>query len=48
MDQASRPGTTERGIRVLDEVADRGWGDRDGAVADPDGNTIYLRSRPAQ
>lgn len=37
----------ERGIPVLDEVANREWGDRDGAVADPDGNTVYLRSRPA-
>jgi catechol 2,3-dioxygenase-like lactoylglutathione lyase family enzyme len=37
----------ERGVRVLDEVADRAWGDRDGAVADPDGNTVYLRSRSA-
>jgi lactoylglutathione lyase len=36
----------ERGVRVLDEVADREWGDRDGAVADPDGNTVYLRSQP--
>jgi catechol 2,3-dioxygenase-like lactoylglutathione lyase family enzyme len=34
-----------RGVRVLDEVANREWGDRDGAVADPDGNAVYLRSR---
>jgi catechol 2,3-dioxygenase-like lactoylglutathione lyase family enzyme len=36
---------TARGAPVLDEVADREWGDRDGAVADPDGNTVYLRTR---
>jgi catechol 2,3-dioxygenase-like lactoylglutathione lyase family enzyme len=35
----------DRGARVLDEVADREWGDRDGAVEDPDGNTVYVRSR---
>jgi lactoylglutathione lyase len=37
----------ERGISVVDEVVDREWGDRDGAVEDPDGNTVYLRSRDA-
>ena len=34
------------GMRVIEEVADRDWGDRDGAVVDPDGNVVYLRSRP--
>jgi lactoylglutathione lyase len=31
------------GAGVLEEPATREWGDRDGAVADPDGNRIYLR-----
>lgn len=33
-----------RGVPVLEEASDRDWGDRDGAVQDPDGNVIYLRS----
>ena len=33
-----------RGVPVLEEPSDRDWGDRDGAVEDPDGNAIYLRS----
>jgi catechol 2,3-dioxygenase-like lactoylglutathione lyase family enzyme len=33
-------------VIVVDEPSVRGWGDRDGAVADPDGNVIYLRSAP--
>ena len=33
-----------QGIRVVDEPSVREWGDRDGAVADPDGNVVYLRS----
>jgi catechol 2,3-dioxygenase-like lactoylglutathione lyase family enzyme len=36
-----------RGVPVVDEPADRSWGDRDGAVSDPDGNVIYLRSEIA-
>jgi catechol 2,3-dioxygenase-like lactoylglutathione lyase family enzyme len=35
-----------RGVRVLEEASDRDWGDRDGAVEDPDGNVVYLRSVP--
>jgi catechol 2,3-dioxygenase-like lactoylglutathione lyase family enzyme len=31
-------------VPVVDEPSDRAWGDRDGAVTDPDGNVIYLRS----
>ena len=34
------------GTPVLEEATDRDWGDRDGAVEDPDGNIIYLRSSP--
>jgi lactoylglutathione lyase len=33
-----------QGVPIVDEPSDRGWGDRDGAVADPDGNVVYLRS----
>jgi uncharacterized glyoxalase superfamily protein PhnB len=33
-----------RGVRVLEEASDRDWGDGDGAVEDPDGNVVYLRS----
>jgi catechol 2,3-dioxygenase-like lactoylglutathione lyase family enzyme len=36
------------GVRVVDEPADREWGDRDGAVEDPDGNTVYLRTGSEQ
>lgn len=32
------------GVSVVEEVIDREWGDRDGAVTDPDGNVLYLRS----
>ena len=35
---------TARGVRVSEPVADRSWGDRDGAVLDPDDNVVYLRS----
>lgn len=31
------------GIEVLEEPQAREWGDKDGAVADPDGNRVYLR-----
>lgn len=31
------------GVEVLEEPEAREWGDKDGAVADPDGNRIYLR-----
>jgi len=34
------------GLEILEEPEKREWGDRDGAVADPDGNRIYLRERP--
>ena len=34
------------GVPIVEEVADRDWGDRDGAVEDPDGNVVFLRSRP--
>lgn len=34
-----------KGIPVLEEREDRDWGDRDGAVQDPDGNVVYLRSK---
>jgi catechol 2,3-dioxygenase-like lactoylglutathione lyase family enzyme len=37
-----------RNVSVLDEPSDRAWGDRDGAVADPDGNVVYLRSTGAR
>ena len=33
-----------RGVPVVEEATNRAWGDRDGAVKDPDGNLIYLRS----
>jgi lactoylglutathione lyase len=33
-------------VPVLEEATDRDWGDRDGAVEDPDGNIVYLRSSP--
>lgn len=33
-----------QGVPVVDESSDREWGDRGGAVTDPDGNVIYLRS----
>jgi lactoylglutathione lyase len=33
------------GVTVLEEPTDREWGDRDGAVVDPDGNLVYLRAR---
>jgi catechol 2,3-dioxygenase-like lactoylglutathione lyase family enzyme len=37
-----------KGVQIVDEASDRVWGDRDGAVKDPDGNVIYLRSaRPS-
>lgn len=32
-------------VPVIDEPSIRAWGDRDGAVADPDGNVVYLRTR---
>lgn len=32
------------GVRVVEQPTDRDWGDRDGAVEDPDGNVVYLRS----
>jgi catechol 2,3-dioxygenase-like lactoylglutathione lyase family enzyme len=32
------------GVPVVDEPADRDWGDRDAAVADPDRNTVYFRT----
>lgn len=31
-------------VPVVEEATDRDWGERDGAVADPDGNVVYLRS----
>ena len=31
------------GASILEEPQVRAWGDKDGAVADPDGNRIYLR-----
>ena len=34
------------GVPVPEEASDRDWGDRDGAVEDPDGNIVYLRSSP--
>jgi catechol 2,3-dioxygenase-like lactoylglutathione lyase family enzyme len=33
----------EAGAAIVEEPTDREWGDRDGAITDPDGNTIYLR-----
>jgi catechol 2,3-dioxygenase-like lactoylglutathione lyase family enzyme len=33
-----------RGVPEVEEASDREWGDRDGAVLDPDGNVIYMRS----
>lgn len=36
---------TSRGVRLSEPVTDRAWGDRDGAVLDPDDNVVYLRSR---
>jgi lactoylglutathione lyase len=35
------------GVPIVDEPSLREWGDRDGAVADPDGNVIYLRAAAA-
>jgi catechol 2,3-dioxygenase-like lactoylglutathione lyase family enzyme len=32
------------GVRMVDDATDRDWGERDGAVSDPDGNVVYLRS----
>lgn len=34
------------GVAVLEDPQLRDWGDKDGAVADPDGNRIYLRESP--
>ena len=31
------------GVQVLEQPQAREWGDKDGAVADPDGNRVYLR-----
>jgi catechol 2,3-dioxygenase-like lactoylglutathione lyase family enzyme len=36
---------TAKGIRLSERVTDRAWGDRDGAVLDPDDNVVFLRSR---
>jgi catechol 2,3-dioxygenase-like lactoylglutathione lyase family enzyme len=36
---------TTRGVRLSEPVTDREWGDRDGAVLDPDENVVYLRSK---
>jgi catechol 2,3-dioxygenase-like lactoylglutathione lyase family enzyme len=36
---------TTRGVRLSEPVTDRDWGDRDGAVLDPDDNVVYLRSK---
>jgi catechol 2,3-dioxygenase-like lactoylglutathione lyase family enzyme len=33
-------------VPVVEPPVLRTWGDRDGAVADPDGNTVYLSERP--
>jgi lactoylglutathione lyase len=33
-----------QGVPIVDEPSDREWADRDGAVTDPDGNVVYLRS----
>jgi lactoylglutathione lyase len=33
------------GVTVVDEPGDREWGDRDASVADPDGNSVYLRTQ---
>jgi len=30
------------GATVIEEPTDREWGERDGSVGDPDGNTVYL------
>lgn len=35
------------GVEVLEEPKEREWGDKDGAIADPDGNRIYLRQTSA-
>jgi hypothetical protein len=35
-------------LSVLDEPSDRAWGDRDGALADPDDDVVYLRSTGAR
>ena len=37
-------GLEEAGVAVIERVTDRSWGDRDGAVSDPDGNVVYLRT----
>jgi catechol 2,3-dioxygenase-like lactoylglutathione lyase family enzyme len=36
---------TSRGAPLSEPVVEREWGDRDGAVLDPDGNLVYLRSK---
>jgi catechol 2,3-dioxygenase-like lactoylglutathione lyase family enzyme len=36
---------TTRGVPLSEPVTGREWGDRDGAVLDPDQNVVYLRSK---
>ena len=33
----------EAGVDVVEQPQAREWGDKDGAVTDPDGNRVYLR-----